>query len=75
MRSVLVILSILLLGLGEETVLAAPSEIPPGQDVGARERDFELQKRQETIKRQLRQRKKKARIKPKETNERTTPIL
>ena len=43
------------------SVLAGP-QIPMGQHVGARERDFESQRRYEAMKRRLSEKKKKSKI-------------
>ena len=53
---------------GTHFALPAESKIPMGQGVGSRERDFQLQKRQEIIKRKM-QRKKKSEIKDEKIRE------
>ena len=48
---------------GSHAALLADSKIPAGQDVGSREQQFQLQKRQEAVKKRLMQRRKKSKIK------------
>lgn len=50
-------------------IVSADPQIPAGQDVGAREREYEWQKRNEALKRRLARKKKKSKIEDKTITE------